>query len=105
MGKVAWRLTKTSPPPYASPCTLNLQAVNEPFPGYNIHLANEAYGIPPGWLESSLYRYVGVKNRKAIACRGPKLGQGGYYLELFILVGSRTPRGPCSLEILRPLRL
>jgi len=29
-----------------------------PFPGYNIHLVNEAYGIPPGWLQSSLYRSV-----------------------------------------------
>lgn len=34
------------------------QAVNMPFPGYNIHLVNEAYGIPPGWLQSSLYRSV-----------------------------------------------
>ncbi|CAN0185945.1 unnamed protein product [Scytosiphon promiscuus] len=31
------------------------EAVNMPFPGYNIHLVNEAYGIPPGWLQSSLY--------------------------------------------------
>lgn len=34
------------------------QAVNMPFPGYNIHLVNEAYGIPPGWVQSSLYRSV-----------------------------------------------
>eukprot|EP00752_Nemacystus_decipiens_P011719 g10400.t1 len=31
------------------------EAVNMPFPGYNIHLVNEAYGNGPGWLQSSLY--------------------------------------------------
>lgn len=36
----------------------SLQAVVEPFPGYNIHLVNEAYGIPGGWLQASLYRCV-----------------------------------------------
>eukprot|EP00904_Undaria_pinnatifida_P010952 jgi/Undpi1/6988/HiC_scaffold_21.g09462.m1 len=42
-------------PTYSMPPGTIDEAVNEPFPGYNIHLANEAYGIPPGWLESSLY--------------------------------------------------
>lgn len=47
-------------PPLVSllPAALLPQAVNMPFPGYNIHLVNEAYGIPPGWLQSSLYRSV-----------------------------------------------
>ncbi|CAM9322615.1 unnamed protein product [Scytosiphon promiscuus] len=31
------------------------EAINMPFPGYNIHLVNEAYGIPPGWLQASFY--------------------------------------------------
>ncbi|CAM9134020.1 unnamed protein product, partial [Laminaria digitata] len=31
------------------------EAVVEPFPGFNIHLVNEAYGQPGGWLQASLY--------------------------------------------------
>ncbi|CAM9336613.1 unnamed protein product [Ascophyllum nodosum] len=42
------------PPSPLPPGAIDEAAV-EPFPGYNIHLVNEAYGIPPGWLESSLY--------------------------------------------------
>lgn len=38
------------------------QAAVEPFPGYNIHLVNEAYGNPGGWLQASLYRYVHPDN-------------------------------------------
>lgn len=34
---------------------LCVQAAVEPFPGYNIHLVNEAYGIPAGWLWASFY--------------------------------------------------
>eukprot|EP00904_Undaria_pinnatifida_P005743 jgi/Undpi1/2299/HiC_scaffold_13.g05683.m1 len=42
-------------PTYSMPPGTIDEAVNEPFPGYNIHLVNEAYGIPGGWLQSSLY--------------------------------------------------
>lgn len=41
-----------------------LQAAIEPFPGYNIHLVNEAYGNPGGWLQASLYRCVRALNTK-----------------------------------------
>lgn len=43
-------------------CTL--QAAVEPFPGYNIHLVNEAYGNPGAWLEASLYRRVKDTNHE-----------------------------------------